>query len=150
MPQPRTGCLTEGTLLSETYPCDRQGHVRFYLVWGKDCPRELMDLVELLGMYYSLQSNTEFWYHCRVAAFTQWTREKVSEFFHEKSKAFVSDKLIQRYWLRTLALIRQVTSDVLCINEPKKCWSSQIKQIQWGDTHFFLKSSSRLDSTKSN
>ena len=51
--------------------CVISGAVRFCLVGHKCCLRDLMDWVELLGMYYSLQPNLEFWHHSTVAAFTQ-------------------------------------------------------------------------------
>lgn len=41
------------------------------MVGHKCCLRDVLDWVELLGMYYSLQSNFEFWHHSTVAAFTQ-------------------------------------------------------------------------------
>ena len=52
-----------GRLLSEGCPCEEQG--------CEGCLRALMGWVELLGMHYSLQSNTEFWHCGTVAAFTQ-------------------------------------------------------------------------------
>lgn len=69
---PRAGSHTEGTLsISEKQQCDKWGYVRFCVVGHKCCLRDVMDWVELLGMYYSLQSNFEFWHHTTVAAFTQ-------------------------------------------------------------------------------
>lgn len=71
-PLPRASSHAEGILLiSEKNLCDKWGYVRFCVVGHKCCLRDILDVVELLGMYYSLQSNFEFWHHSAVAAFTQ-------------------------------------------------------------------------------
>lgn len=69
---PRAGSHAEGTLfISEKQLCDKWGYVMFCVVGPKCFLKDIMDWVELLGMYYSLKCYFEFWHHSTVAAFTQ-------------------------------------------------------------------------------